>query len=254
MSDGRSPLGYNKGRCVAFQFLQCHSELCICRIIQCRSTVIQNQDFRFPYQSSCNGQTLSLSAGKVLTVLGNLRIQFSFFPFHNLSRLSNINRFPQFFLSSIRFPPQQITAYCSFKKHRFLRYHANPLSELLFRHISQINAFQSNCTFCHGIKTGNQIYQGGFTGTGTADYSHRFSFVYGKVHIMQGFCTGTCIGQSNVFKGKERYTFAFHFLCSPNFNLFILNFKHTGHTICTGKGLGNRNDQVCQFYQLHKNL
>ena len=110
---------------ISFQFSQCSPQLRISSIIQCRSAVIQDQYLRLSHQSPCNRQTLSLSAGKILAVLGNLRIQLSVLPFHHFSCLrhfhnSIVNIGPlgcslNFFFRCVDFTVSDILPNCSGK-------------------------------------------------------------------------------------------------------------------------------------------
>ena len=69
MTDRGCTLGYDEGCGLIFQSTECCTEFCIRCIVQCGSTVIQDQDLGISDQGSCNRQTLSLSTGEVLTVL-----------------------------------------------------------------------------------------------------------------------------------------------------------------------------------------
>ena len=63
--DGCRTLGYQEYRCISGTFFNGSSQSRICCKVQCGSTVIKNQNLRFPDQCPCNGQPLSLSSGKV---------------------------------------------------------------------------------------------------------------------------------------------------------------------------------------------
>ena len=68
-----------------------------CRVrgkIQRRSTVIQDQDLRIPYQCPCNGQALPLTAGQILPGLIQHETEAVFFLFNKSLRLRGPKRFP----------------------------------------------------------------------------------------------------------------------------------------------------------------
>ena len=64
------------------------SERCISGEIQGAGAVVQDQDFRFLYQSSGDRKPLLLSAGEVLSVLFQHEIQFTGFAFYDFLGLS----------------------------------------------------------------------------------------------------------------------------------------------------------------------
>ena len=120
MTDGRGPLRYDKDYRIALHLPQCFSKRCIGCKIQCRRTVIQDQDSWMAHQCSCNGQSLSLSARQVLAALIDLCLQSICSLSYKLCRLCCLQSLPQLFFRGVLLAPAQIVFNSSFEKHRFL--------------------------------------------------------------------------------------------------------------------------------------
>ena len=67
--DGGSSLGNNKYGFISLQITQCGPQARIGGKIQCRCTVIENQNLRIFYNGTGNRQTLLLSAGEISSAL-----------------------------------------------------------------------------------------------------------------------------------------------------------------------------------------
>ena len=63
MPDRGRTLGYNENSHILCALLDRHTEFRIRREVQCRGTVIHDQDLRLAHQGAGNGQALPLSAG-----------------------------------------------------------------------------------------------------------------------------------------------------------------------------------------------
>ena len=91
--DGCRTLGYQEYRCISGTFFNGSSQSRICCKVQCGSTVIKNQNLRFPDQCPCNGQPLSLSSGKVSSTGLYFFIQPFLFLLHHFFRLRDLQGF-----------------------------------------------------------------------------------------------------------------------------------------------------------------
>ena len=86
------PLRYDNHRHILCFFCNCHTQFCICGVVQRTGAVVQNQNFRLSHQCAGNGQTLSLSAGKIGTALADLSLQPLWQPADKFLRLCNAQR------------------------------------------------------------------------------------------------------------------------------------------------------------------
>ena len=87
LTDAGDSLGYEEGCRVSFEIVDGFAEFCIrCKVKRTRA-VVQNQDFRFFYQRTRNRKTLFLSAGEVLSVLLQHKIELILFAFYDFFRL-----------------------------------------------------------------------------------------------------------------------------------------------------------------------
>ena len=128
--DGGSSLGNNKYGFISLQITQCGPQARIGGKIQCRCTVIENQNLRIFYNGTGNRQTLLLSAGEISSALFNHIIQTAFFSLYHIRCLSHFNRMPQLFLCRIRISPAQILCNRSLKQYGFLHDNTNALPQI----------------------------------------------------------------------------------------------------------------------------
>ena len=94
--DGCRTLGYQEYRCISGTFFNGSSQSRIRCKVQCGSTVVKNQNLRFPDQCPCNGQPLSLSSGKVSSTGFYFFIQPFLFLLHHFFRLRDLQVYDGF--------------------------------------------------------------------------------------------------------------------------------------------------------------
>ena len=111
------------------------------------------------HQCPGDSQTLTLAAGKVTPALLDLFLQTICLSFHDLLCLCNGEGFPQFFLRSIFFPPEEIFPDRPPEQDRFLHDNTHHITQLLLAVSSDISAADAHLTPCRVIKTGNEMHQ-----------------------------------------------------------------------------------------------
>ena len=137
----------------------------------------------FFYQRTRNRKTLFLSAGEVLSVLLQHKIELILFAFYDFFRLGCGERLPDFCISGVLFAPLHIVADAAFKEHCSLLNNTDFIAELFFRVILYILAFYHDVTAGRIVETGNQADQRRFSASGTADDSDGLAAFCGKADI-----------------------------------------------------------------------
>ena len=252
--DGGSSLGNNKYGFISLQITQCAPQARIGGKIQCRCTVIENQNLRIFYNGTGNRQTLLLSAGEISSALFNHIIQTALFCIYHIRCLGHFNRMPQLFLCRIRISPAQILCNRSLKQYGFLHDNTNALSQLRKRILSHIGSRNFYTSLGYIVKTRDQVDHRTFTGTGSTDNPDCLSFFHFQINICKRILRISRIFHGNMGKFHLQFTgCAFLCLCGRIRNRRYY-LKHLLNTVSTGNRLIDGNDQICKFYQLHQYL
>ena len=226
----------------------------ICGKVECACTVIQNQKFRFLNNGTGNCQSLTLTAGKISTILFQLEIKLTIFSLNNFTCLGSGQCIPDFFIGCIFASPFHIITNRPFKKCCTLRYNTDFFTEIMLAVGSDILPIHQNRSLCDIVKTCDQVDESGFATAGTADDSDSLAFLYRKADIRKTWCACACIGKGNILK----FYGIFSGCGSRSGVIRIIHgsfyFKDVGNTVCTCGRFVQSNDQRCKFDELNDHL
>ena len=183
--NGGSTLRYDEGGGRIGHVADRQTEIGVRCIVQCRCTVIQDQDLRLSYQRSGDGKALPLTAGEIHTALFHGSIQFSVFVFHNFPGLSCIQRGPKVAVRCILVAPKQILADRTLEQNGFLGNDSDMSLQGVQLILGNRNSVDQNVTFGSIVQSGNQVYQCRFTGTGAADDTNGLTGFGSERNILQ---------------------------------------------------------------------
>ena len=160
----------------------------ICCKIQSTGTVVKNQKFRFLYNGTCDSKTLTLTAGKISSILFQFEIKLSIFVFYNFTSLCGRECIPDFFICCILTSPFHVFADGSFKKYSALWNNTDLFTKVMLAVVLDILPVYLYSSAGRIIKTGNQVDQGGFTASGTSDDSNSLASFDRKADIGKAGC------------------------------------------------------------------
>ena len=191
--------------------------------IQSTGTVIQDQELRLFHQSPRNGETLSLTAGEIPAVLLQMEIQLHQSVFVNdFFCLGNGQAPPRGLLirPASSSAPFHVGTDASLEKGCLLGNHADLAAEYTSGIFPDIHTVYQNLSFGSIIEAGDQIYQSGFSASGTSDDADRLTGIYRKADIGKAGSLAVLVAEGHVFKSDCRAV-------SSDGNRFFLIF-HTG--------------------------
>ena len=193
-------LGYQKCGYSPVKSVERLTQCCISGKVQGTGTVIQDQDFRFFYQGTGNGKSLFLTAGKVLAVLFQHKIKLSRFPLYHLFSLCCGKCLPQILVRGIFPPPFQIVTDRALEKSCLLGNNADSGAEITSGVILNILTVQQNSSFAGIIESGDQIYQSGFSTSGTANNTYCLALFYRKTDMGKTGGTGFAVRKGYIIE------------------------------------------------------
>ncbi len=280
MLDGGSPLRHDKHRCLTGQLFQRPAKRRVRGVVKRRCAVIQNQNFRLRHKRPRYGKPLPLATGKIASFLCHGSVQPSLFRLHKLFCLRKPQRLPQLFIRGVSLSPQQIVPDRSSEKHRLLQNNADFFPQLLHSVKLHVPAVHTHRACGCVIKPWNHIHQGRFAGASAAYDAHSLALWHLYMDIAQGFRASPAVRQMYMIElhGQIPLRLLPALISLPRVRAGSLaasccqtalavrtgsrllpphgglHLENRLNPIGAGQRLGNRNNQICQFNQLHENL
>ena len=182
LNTGRT-LGYQECGYIPVKSVEGFAQCCVCCEVKGAGTVIQDQDFRFFHKGAGDGESLLLTAGKILSVLFQNEIKLAWLAFYDFFSLCGGKCLPQIVVSGIFPAPFQVIADRTFKKGCLLQNDTDSGTEVVSGISFDILTIQKNGSLACVIESGDQVDQSGFTTSGTADDTNSLTFFYRKTDV-----------------------------------------------------------------------
>ena len=154
----------------------------------------------------------------------------------------------------MRIAEQNIGSNISREKHALLGYKSKPFSEFMLAYPADIRSVQCNGTFRHVIEAGNQIYQRGFSASGTADNRGSFPGFCRKCYIMKDIFICPRIPEGHVAECEDPFLPAVKCCRMLRIMNHSLAGQHFLHTVCRHCRSGQHNGKHAQHKESHDNL
>ena len=126
---------------------------------------------------------MTLSAGKVLSVLLEHEIKLAVFSFYDFFCLCNFQCIPDLGVRCIFIAPFHVIADAAFEKDGALLYDSDLVVDFLIGELFYIASIQFNGSAGYIIETGDQADQSGFSASGTTDDTDCLPFFYRETDI-----------------------------------------------------------------------
>ena len=163
--------------------------------------VVQNQDLGLFQQGTGDAKTLLLTAGNIGAALLDLMVVAIGEAFDEIVGAGQLADMDQFLISSIGVAPAEVVFDGAGEELIFLQNHGNVVTEHFQIIVTDIDAADLQRAFADIIQTGDQLHQGRFTGTGTAQDTHGCAGGDVQIHFLQSavLCS-SAVAEADIFK------------------------------------------------------
>ena len=189
-------LGYDKHRHAAGAFFDGSTQGSVGGVVQCRGTVVQNQDTGHGNKGPGNGQALTLPAGEIAPGGLHRGVQTARLGTDEICCLGNLQRGPDLLVSGIGFRPAHVVPDGPGKQNGFLGDNADQAPELGKPVFPDVVAEQRNLPGSGIVKAGDQVDQGGLAAARTTDDADGLAGGCVQGNVFQAGRTRTVVGKS----------------------------------------------------------